>query len=94
MLISSAIKSHESPLSNSSFAHFASFCSVNMSALVTITLDELVLLQADARGFSFLPRQPVHSLLSGRHSSRLRGRGLAFEELRHYSQGDDVRTIQ
>ena len=64
-----------------------------MKAKVTITLDELVLLQSDARGFSFLPRQPVHSLLSGRHSSRLRGRGLAFEELRHYSQGDDVRTI-
>jgi len=35
----------------------------------------------------------VHSLLSGRHASRLRGRGLAFEELRHYVQGDDVRTI-
>ena len=64
-----------------------------MKAKVSITLDELVLLQADARGFSFLPRQPVHSLLSGRHSSRLRGRGLAFEELRHYSQGDDIRTI-
>ncbi len=64
-----------------------------MDARITITLDELVLLQADARGFSFLPRQPVHSLLSGRHASRLRGRGLAFEELRHYAQGDDVRTI-
>ena len=64
-----------------------------MNERVSITLDELVLLQADARGFSFLPRQPVHSLLSGRHSSRLRGRGLAFEELRHYSQGDDIRTI-
>ncbi len=64
-----------------------------MSARVTITLDELIRLKADARGFSFLPRQPVHSLLSGRHASRLRGRGLAFEELRHYAQGDDVRTI-
>ena len=66
---------------------------MGMRAKVTITLDELVLLQADARGFSFLPRQPVASLLSGRHHSRLRGRGLSFEELRHYSQGDDVRTI-
>lgn len=64
-----------------------------MSAHVTISLDELVLLQAEARGFSFLPRQPVHSLLSGRHASRLRGRGLAFEEMRPYQQGDDVRTI-
>jgi len=64
-----------------------------MNGRVTITLDELVRLQAKARGFSFLPRQPVHSLLSGRHASRLRGRGLAFEELRHYRQGDDVRAI-
>ncbi|WP_193215025.1 DUF58 domain-containing protein [Luteolibacter marinus] len=64
-----------------------------MSARVTIPLDDLVLLKAEARGFSFLPRQPVHSLLSGRHASRLRGRGLAFEEMRRYQQGDDIRTI-
>jgi len=64
-----------------------------MNAHVTITLDELIRLKADAHGFSFLPRQPVHSLLAGRHASRLRGRGLAFEELRRYAQGDDVRTI-
>ncbi len=64
-----------------------------MQAGVTIALDELIQLKADAHGFSFLPRQPVTSLLSGRHASRLRGRGLAFEELRRYAQGDDVRTI-
>lgn len=64
-----------------------------MSARISITLEELILLSADARGFSFLPRQPVSSLLAGRHASRLRGRGLVFEELRHYHPGDDVRTI-
>lgn len=64
-----------------------------MASGVRITLEELVELRAKARGFSFLPRQPVSSLLAGRHASRLRGRGLAFEELRHYAQGDDVRTI-
>jgi len=64
-----------------------------MGARVIIPLDELILLKADARGFSFLPRQPVHSLLAGRHASRLRGRGLAFEELRRYQPGDDVRSI-
>jgi uncharacterized protein (DUF58 family) len=64
-----------------------------MSASVTIALEDLIRLKGDARGFSFLPRQPVTSLLAGRHASRLRGRGLAFEELRHYAQGDDVRTI-
>ena len=47
----------------------------------------------DARGFSLLPKQPVSSLLSGRFASRLRGRGLLFEELRGYRPGDDIRTI-
>ncbi len=60
---------------------------------VYVTLDELTRLQYRARGFSFLPRQPVHSLLSGRHTSRMRGRGLDFEELRRYLPGDDPRTI-
>jgi len=60
---------------------------------VRTSLEELLLLRGQARGFSFLPRQPITSLLSGRHASRLRGRGLAFEELRHYQQGDDIRTI-
>ncbi|TPE46949.1 DUF58 domain-containing protein [Amaricoccus solimangrovi] len=53
----------------------------------------LVGLEARARGFDFLPRQPVGSALSGRRASRLRGRGLEFEELRGYLPGDDVRAI-
>ncbi len=57
------------------------------------SLPELIRLQHQAAGFSFLPRQPVHSLLAGRHASRLRGRGLDFEELRRYLPGDDVRSI-
>lgn len=60
---------------------------------VYVTLDALIALQYKARGFSFLPRQPIHSLLSGRHASRMRGRGLDFEELRGYLPGDDPRTI-
>ena len=63
------------------------------STRVRPTLDELVRLQFDARGFSFLPRQPVHSLLAGRHTSRLRGRGMQFEEMRGYRAGDDIRSI-
>ncbi len=57
------------------------------------SLKDLVALQLQASGFSFLPKQPIHSILSGRHSSRLRGRGLNFEELRHYRAGDDIRTM-
>ena len=60
---------------------------------VYVELDELVRLQHKASGFSFLPKQPVHSILSGRHASKLRGRGLNFEELRNYLPGDDTRNI-
>jgi uncharacterized protein (DUF58 family) len=56
-------------------------------------LDGLVRLQFEAQGFSFLPRQPLHSVLHGRHASRLRGRGLNFEELRGYVSGDDIRNV-
>jgi uncharacterized protein (DUF58 family) len=64
-----------------------------MASQVYASLDALIRLQFEARGFSLLPRQPVHSLLSGRHASRLRGRGLIFEELRNYRPGDDIRAM-
>ncbi len=60
---------------------------------VYVQLDELARLQHKASGFSFLPKQPIHSVLSGRHASKLRGRGLNFEELRNYLPGDDTRNI-
>jgi len=60
---------------------------------VYASLADLVALQYRARGFSLLPRQPVSSLLAGRHGSRLRGRGLNFEEIRAYQPGDDIRQI-
>ncbi|MGD8835299.1 MAG: DUF58 domain-containing protein, partial [Desulfobacteraceae bacterium] len=56
-------------------------------------LDELIRIQFKVRDFSLLPTQPVTSVLSGRYASRLRGRGLNFEELRRYVAGDDIRTI-
>jgi uncharacterized protein (DUF58 family) len=60
---------------------------------VYISVAELAGLETSARDFTFLRRQPVHSLLSGRRGSLVRGRGLAFEELRQYLPGDDVRTM-
>jgi uncharacterized protein (DUF58 family) len=56
-------------------------------------LHALVRLRYGTQGFSYLPRQSVRSLLSGRKRSRLRGRGLDFDELRHYRPGDDIRTM-
>ncbi len=57
-------------------------------------LDELIRIRYRARDFSFRPRQPVTSILAGRYASRLRGRGLDFEELRRYLPGDDIRAME
>src|ERR1700679_2197340 len=56
-------------------------------------LNSLVALEFKARGFSLLHSQPVRSLLYGRRSSHVTGRGLDFQELRGYVPDDDVRTI-
>ena len=65
----------------------------DLPAGVYASLEELVRIRYRARDFSFKPQQPVTSILSGRYASRLRGRGLNFEELRRYHEGDDIRTI-
>ncbi|MFC3941101.1 DUF58 domain-containing protein [Pseudomonas gingeri NCPPB 3146 = LMG 5327] len=60
---------------------------------VYVSLTQLMALQAQARDLSFLARQPRASLLAGNHASRLRGRGLNFDELRRYQPGDDLRHL-
>ncbi len=67
--------------------------SADKPAGVYANLDDLIRIQFKARNFSFLPQQPVSSILSGRYASRLRGRGLNFEEIRRYQPGDDIRTM-
>ena len=59
------------------------------------TLNDLLRLEylVASTGFSLLPKQPVHSVLAGKHSSKLRGRGLDFEEVRKYVASDDIRNI-
>ena len=54
---------------------------------VYVSLDDLIALEYRGRKVSFLPHQPVRSLLSGRFASRMRGRGLNFEEIRDYRAG-------
>lgn len=66
---------------------------MNFDARIQVSLANLRNLQSAAGGLSFLPRQPSASLLNGRHASRLRGRGLNFEEMRDYLPGDDIRSI-
>jgi uncharacterized protein (DUF58 family) len=60
---------------------------------VRVSLSELMAFEVRTRGLSLLARQPRASILAGSHGSRLRGRGLDFEELRRYLPGDDLRAL-
>ncbi|MFJ4193435.1 DUF58 domain-containing protein [Pseudomonas sp. NPDC089534] len=60
---------------------------------VYVSLAQLMALEFRARDLSFLTRQPRGSILAGNHASRLRGRGLNFDELRRYQPGDDLRHL-
>ena len=60
---------------------------------IHVSLPQLRGLEGAARGLTFLPKQASTSVLNGRHASRLRGRGLNFEEMRDYLPGDDIRSI-
>ncbi|RJG11070.1 DUF58 domain-containing protein [Pseudomonas cavernicola] len=60
---------------------------------VYVSLAQLMAVEHRTRGLSFFARQPLSSILAGNHSSRLRGRGLNFDELRRYQPGDDLRHL-
>lgn len=64
-----------------------------LDARVYCDYAQLVRLQGLAQSFSLLPHLRALSSLTGRHHSLFRGRGLNFEELRHYQLGDDIRNI-
>ncbi|MEN5302876.1 DUF58 domain-containing protein [Pseudomonas sp. TWI628] len=60
---------------------------------VYASLAQLMALELRIGALSFIARQPLSSILAGGHASRLRGRGLSFDELRRYQPGDDLRHL-
>jgi uncharacterized protein (DUF58 family) len=60
---------------------------------VAVTLQDLMEYEYLVEAGTLLPSHPVYSILAGRHASKLRGRGLDFEEVRVYVPGDDIRNI-
>ncbi len=58
------------------------------------SLKDLLGMERYAHHFDLLARkQRVKSIMGGKHASKLRGRGLDFEEVRQYVKGDDIRNI-
>ncbi|AXY02767.1 DUF58 domain-containing protein [Vibrio alfacsensis] len=59
---------------------------------VTLNLEEL--LQYRTQSVRWLPpAQSIWSQMSGNHTSRQKGRGMDFMEVRQYQAGDDIRSI-
>ncbi|MCH1930326.1 DUF58 domain-containing protein [Shewanella sp. A25] len=56
-------------------------------------LVQLTKLQSQSMQIKLLSLRYSRAHLSGRYQSHQRGRGLNFEELRHYQQGDDIRQM-
>lgn len=56
-------------------------------------LPELLWYQHHTRLLDLSPGQQVHSKLAGSYLARSKGRGMEFDEVRHYQVGDDVRAI-
>lgn len=60
---------------------------------VVASIADLAKLRFAARELSLFPQRAVKSALNGTRSSRFRGRGMDFDEVRPYQPGDDIRSI-
>lgn len=61
---------------------------------ITVTLEDMLRMERYAHLFDLKNnRRKIKTLLGGRHSSSMKGRGLDFEEVRNYVKGDDIRNI-
>ncbi len=64
-----------------------------LPASVAAATSTLVRLRYAARELSLFPRMPPRAQIAGAYSSRFRGRGMDFDEVRPYLPGDDRRSI-
>lgn len=64
-----------------------------VSPEIAVTLKDLLKLEYLVIQRRLVPEKQVHSILAGKNISKLRGRGLDFEEVRKYVAGDDIRNI-
>jgi uncharacterized protein (DUF58 family) len=60
---------------------------------VTLNIGELIQYRHHINAIDLTPKRPPQARLAGTYVTRLKGRGMEFDESRHYQPGDDIRAI-
>ncbi|GAB5380699.1 MAG: DUF58 domain-containing protein [Aliiglaciecola sp.] len=60
---------------------------------VTLNIKQLVHYQSKTSLINLTPRKTIQSKLAGGYLAKTKGRGMEFDEARHYQPGDDIRAI-
>ena len=60
---------------------------------VNLGIKELIYYQGKASLVNLSPRKTVQAKLAGSYLAKTKGRGMEFDEARHYQPGDDIRAI-
>ncbi|TKB44072.1 DUF58 domain-containing protein [Thalassotalea mangrovi] len=60
---------------------------------VHLSIDELLYYQSKVSLIDLAPKKALTGQLAGNYLARTKGRGMEFDEVRHYQNGDDIRAI-
>jgi len=60
---------------------------------IELTIEELIQYQSKTSLINLAAAKNLHSKMSGNYLARTKGRGMEFDEVRHYQNGDDIRAI-
>ena len=60
---------------------------------VNLGVAELLQYRHHTNAMDLTPKRPPQARLAGTYVTRLKGRGMEFDESRHYQPGDDIRAI-
>jgi uncharacterized protein (DUF58 family) len=60
---------------------------------IDVTINELIQYQTKTSLINLAAKRDLHGKMSGNYLARSKGRGMEFDEVRHYQNGDDIRAI-
>ena len=60
---------------------------------IELTIEELIRYQTKSSLINLAASKSLHGKMSGNYLARSKGRGMEFDEVRHYQNGDDIRAI-